>query len=166
MTTAAFELSLPDPVATERLGAALGRALAPGDALLLTGGLGAGKSSLARAAVLARLAAEGEATEDAPSPSFTLTQTYRAGDVELWHVDLYRLSGWEEALELGLEEALADAICLIEWPERLGPLTPARALGVALDFAGPAPEDGRSARLSPRGGGWETVMRAARTAAA
>ena len=116
--------------------------LGPGDVLLLDGPLGAGKSFFARALIAARLAAAGEPTEDIPSPTFTLVQTYRAGDLEIWHADLYRLASSWEVTELGLEEAFSTALCLVEWPDRLGELTPAGAL--RLDFA---PGVGESARM-------------------
>ncbi|TVQ55844.1 MAG: tRNA (adenosine(37)-N6)-threonylcarbamoyltransferase complex ATPase subunit type 1 TsaE [Rhodobacteraceae bacterium] len=152
---APLTLFLPDAEATARVGAALGRALAPGDAVLLEGSLGAGKSSLARAAIAARLADEGCA-EDIPSPTFTLTQVYATAICDLWHADLYRVPGPGEAWELGLTEAFADAICLVEWPDRLGPLRPHRALTATLDFDG----EGRRLTLTPEGAGWEAVFAA------
>ena len=117
---------------TARFAAALAPKLVPGDVLLLQGGLGAGKTHFARALIQARLAAGGFA-EDVPSPTFTLIQTYFDGAVELWHADLYRLSGPDEVFELGLDEAFESVICLIEWPDRLGKLAPPGAL--TLTFA-------------------------------
>jgi tRNA threonylcarbamoyladenosine biosynthesis protein TsaE len=154
-------LRLPDAAATDRVGAALGRALRPGDAVLLEGPLGAGKSALARAAIRARLADAGR-DEEAPSPTYTLVQTYEAPRGDIWHADLYRLSNPDEALELGLAEAFADAICLIEWPDRLGPFAPARALGARLSFVA---GEGRALALTPRGAGWEAALEAAAGAA-
>ena len=87
----------------------------------------------ARALIGARLAAIGRA-EEIPSPSYTLVQTYDLGDVELWHADLYRLGAVEEIAELGLEDAFATAICVVEWADRLGAAEPARSLRLALDF--------------------------------
>jgi tRNA threonylcarbamoyladenosine biosynthesis protein TsaE len=145
-------LTLADPAATERLARAIAPHLRPGDVLGLTGGLGAGKSTFARAAIAARLAAAGR-TEHIPSPSYTLVQTYDVGDAELWHVDLYRLGGPREIAELGLDEGFASAICLVEWADRLGVALPGRALLLDLDFA--SDEDARIARLQPRGPGWE-----------
>ncbi|MDJ0826213.1 MAG: tRNA (adenosine(37)-N6)-threonylcarbamoyltransferase complex ATPase subunit type 1 TsaE [Rhodobacter sp.] len=116
---------------TSRLAADLAPKLCPGDAILLKGGLGAGKTHFARALIQARLGAAGR-YEDVPSPSYTLVQTYSDGQVEIWHCDLYRLGHADELLELGLEDAFEDAICLIEWPERLEHLSPSGALVVEL----------------------------------
>ena len=113
---------------TDRLGAWLAPRLGPGDCLLLSGPIGAGKSHLARAVIRARLGR----MEDVPSPTFTLVQTYQADDVEIWHADLYRLTHPDDALELGLEDAFASAICLIEWPDRLGHRAPPDAIRVSL----------------------------------
>lgn len=113
---------LRGPAATEAVGAALARVARPGDTVALSGGLGAGKTALARG-VLRALGLAGEA----PSPTFTLVETYAPPAVRLpvWHVDLYRLARAEDADALALREA-DDALLLIEWPERLGAaLTPA-----------------------------------------
>jgi tRNA threonylcarbamoyladenosine biosynthesis protein TsaE len=149
--------ALPDLAATDRLGGALGAALRPGDTVLLRGPLGAGKSALARAAILARLGADGR-REDTPSPTYTLVQTYSAQDAEIWHADLYRLNDPAEALELGLGDAFATAVCLIEWPDRLGPFGPARALDVALEMEPIG--DSRRVTITPIGSGWDGVMAA------
>lgn len=130
---------LPDAAATDRLGTWLADRLRAGDCLLLSGPIGAGKSHLARALIRARLGR----FEDVPSPTFTLVQTYQA-DVEIWHADLYRLSHPDEVLELGLDEAFSTAICLIEWPDRLGKLAPKNAVLVTLSTLG----EGRQAQLS------------------
>jgi tRNA threonylcarbamoyladenosine biosynthesis protein TsaE len=115
--------SLPTEAATDAMGDAIARHLRPGDVVGLRGHLGAGKTSLARA-ILTGLGA----SEEAPSPTFTLVQTYPSPPLRIpvWHVDAYRLKTPEEADELGLEEALGTAVLLIEWPGRLGgwpPLT-------------------------------------------
>ena len=135
-----LSLFLPDAAATTRLGAALAGLLHAGDTLLLHGPIGAGKTHLARALIQARLGR----LEDVPSPSFTLVQTYAAGDVEIWHADLYRLSGPDEVWELGLDDAVATAICLIEWPDRLGNFAPAHAVNITLS----SEAEGRRAVLS------------------
>ena len=124
---------------TARLGCALSAMLQAGDCLLLDGPIGAGKSHLARAFIRARL---GEAAE-VPSPTFTLVQTY-PGNPEIWHADLYRLTHPDHVLELGLEDAFATAICLIEWPGRLGPYLPANPIRLQLETLG----EGRRATLT------------------
>lgn len=149
-------LALPDPDATARIGAALGAALRPGDSVLLQGPLGAGKTALARAVIAARLSVCG-ADEDIPSPTFTLTQIYETDSGDIWHADLYRLTDPSQVWELGLTEAFDTAICLVEWPERLGPLTPRRALVARLAFDAGA---GRTLTLTPHGPGWETALEA------
>jgi tRNA threonylcarbamoyladenosine biosynthesis protein TsaE len=138
-------LDLADEVATATLAARLADAARPGDVLALQGGLGMGKTHLARAFI--RHLGGGE---EVPSPTFTLVQTYDTSAGPVWHCDLYRVADATEATELGLEEALVGGILLIEWPERLGKFLPARRLDLALD-AGPAPA-ARRAVLTPRGG--------------
>ena len=127
-----ISLFLADDAATSRLGALLSTRLRSGDTVLLHGPIGAGKTHLARALIQARL---GRA-EDVPSPSFTLVQTYGGAGDEIWHADLYRLTHPDEVLELGLEDAFATAICLIEWPDRLGKRIPANALHITLSDEG------------------------------
>ncbi|MBP7242592.1 tRNA (adenosine(37)-N6)-threonylcarbamoyltransferase complex ATPase subunit type 1 TsaE, partial [Amaricoccus sp.] len=124
------ELILPDAEATARLARTIGARLAAGDVVALSGGLGAGKSHFARSLIAGRLAALGRA-EDIPSPSYTLVQTYDLGGGELWHADLYRLASPEGAAELGPGGAFEPAICLAEWPDRLGVALPAGRLGVS-----------------------------------
>jgi tRNA threonylcarbamoyladenosine biosynthesis protein TsaE len=121
---------LPDETATERLATRLAALARPGDVIALQGELGVGKTCFARAFIRAR--GGGEAV---PSPTFTLVQTYELPNGAIWHFDLYRLRSPEEAWELGTEDAFHAALSLIEWPERLGSLLPARRLLVALDFA-------------------------------
>jgi len=123
---------LPNAEATDRLARLFAHALGAGDALLLSGPIGAGKSHLARALIRERL---GNPAEDVPSPSFTLVQTYPA-DPTIWHADLYRLTHPDEVLELGLEEAFRSAIALVEWPDRLGAEAPEDAVTVTLSVAG------------------------------
>ncbi len=123
------------PEQTAGFAARLGPLLGPGAVILLQGPVGAGKSHFARALIQARLAARGLA-EDVPSPTFTLVQTYDDGHVEIWHADLYRLSGPAEVDELGLWEAFDTAICLVEWPDRLGRYAPEDALTLTLTPTG------------------------------
>lgn len=128
----------PSPDATATLAARLGAQLGSGDTILLAGPVGAGKSHFARALIQSRLAAQGQ-FEDVPSPTFTLVQTYHLADTEIWHADLYRLHDPRECLELGLDLAFEQAICLVEWPDRLGGLTPPDALHMHF-MEGPTPE--------------------------
>lgn len=137
------EIALPDPAATLDLGRRLGARLSPGDVVCLSGGLGAGKTTLARGAIEAWTGQP----EEAPSPTYTLVQTYEGARGQLWHVDLYRLKRPDEAWELGLEDAFFDAACLIEWPERLEGQLPRERLDIALTQDG----DGRRAVLSGAG---------------
>lgn len=130
---------LSDEKATLALGARLGAVLGAGDIVALTGGLGAGKTTLARGLIQSLCG-----DDEVPSPTYTLVQTYDAPDCELWHCDMYRLEQPEEAYELGLIEAFDEAICLIEWPEKLGALLPQGALGVEIIFDG----SGRKAILT------------------
>lgn len=135
-----FSLPLPDEAATERLGTALAGRLRPRDVVALVGGLGAGKTTLARAILRA---ASGEPALVVPSPTFTLVEVYDTPRGAFWHFDLYRLETAEQVFELGWEEARADGIALVEWAERLGPLLPHERLTVTLSIEG----DGRRAIL-------------------
>jgi tRNA threonylcarbamoyladenosine biosynthesis protein TsaE len=139
---------LGDEAATQALGAAIAAALARGEAVCLSGPLGAGKSTLARALVRALTTLD----EDVPSPTFTLVQFYEGARLNVAHFDLYRLTAPEEAYEIGLDEALDDGAAVIEWPERLGGQLPPDRLDIeiALVDGGKA----REARLAPRGA-WE-----------
>jgi tRNA threonylcarbamoyladenosine biosynthesis protein TsaE len=140
------ELRLEDEAATARLGAALAGALQPGEAICLSGPLGAGKSVLARALIRARTSPE----EDVPSPTFTLVQFYEGEGLAIAHFDLYRITSPDEAYEIGLDEALEDGAVLIEWPERLGALPPHR-LEVEIAPEPGAAEGVRRVRLIPHG---------------
>jgi tRNA threonylcarbamoyladenosine biosynthesis protein TsaE len=155
--TPLLTLTSSSPDDTARIATALGAGLGAGDVVLLSGPLGAGKSHFARALIQSRLAALGR-MEDVPSPSFTLVQTYDLGDVALWHADLYRLGDVSETIELGLDLAFDEAICLIEWPERLGELTPPDALHLALGM-GAEPET-RVLRFSSVAAGWAARLAA------
>ncbi len=126
------ELHLAAPDDTARLGRWLAGCLRPGDTLLLQGPIGSGKSHLARSVIQSRLGRP----EEVPSPTFTLVQTYGEGDTEIWHADLYRLGHPDEVIELGLDDAFGHAICLIEWPERLGRAAPASALRLGFSQDG------------------------------
>ena len=136
------------PADLEAFGARLAAVARVGDVIALSGDLGAGKTTLARG-LLRGLGLEGEA----PSPTFTIVQTYEPPEMRLpvWHCDLYRLEDPEEAIELGLEEAFDSAVVLIEWPERLGAHLPADALRLRLEGAG-EPQRRLTAAVPP---GWE-----------
>ena len=123
---------LPDQAATEALAVRVAALLRPGDAVLLEGPLGAGKSTLARA-LLRHLA--GDPGLEVPSPSYTLAQSYDTPAGPVVHFDLWRLDGPEALVELGWDEARG-GIVLVEWPERLGELAPADALRLRLAIAG------------------------------
>jgi tRNA threonylcarbamoyladenosine biosynthesis protein TsaE len=114
----------------------LARVLRPGDTIALSGDLGAGKTSFARA-LIAALGWPG----DVPSPTYTLVQSYEPPDVRVpvWHVDLYRLASADDADALGLYGT--DAALVIEWPERLGNRLPADALRLTISGSGDAIRD-------------------------
>lgn len=131
-------IALADEAATAALGGWLGAVARAGDVIALEGDLGAGKTTLARGLIRSQLGPETEA----PSPTFTLVQTYPGPRFPIWHFDLYRLENPGEARELGLEEAV-DGLALIEWPERLGRYLPSARLEVRLSLGG----SGRIARL-------------------
>ena len=135
-----FSFFLPDEAATERLGAALAKRLRPRDVVALQGGLGVGKTTLARAILRA---ASGDPALIVPSPTFTLVEIYDTPMGVFWHFDLYRLEEPEQVFELGWEEARADGMALVEWAERLGTLLPRERLTVTLAMEG----DGRRADL-------------------
>jgi tRNA threonylcarbamoyl adenosine modification protein YjeE len=118
---------LPDLAATAALGARIAKLLAPGDAVLLRGDLGSGKTTLARAILTALGVAEA-----VPSPTYTLVQAYDTPRLAVSHFDLYRLKRAAEMDELGLDEALEDGAALIEWPERAEDRLPQDALTIHL----------------------------------
>lgn len=138
-----MRITLPDQAATEALAARLAARVWPGAAILLAGPLGAGKSTFARAFLRA---AAGDAGLEVPSPSFTLVQSYETRLGAVHHFDLWRLDGPGALEELGWDELSRD-IVLVEWPDRLGHLTPDDAVTIQLE---PAGEEARIATLA----GW------------
>lgn len=137
--------ALHDAAATEALARALAPRLAPGDTLLLQGRLGAGKSHFARALIRALMGPSGAGAE-VPSPTFTLVQSYDTPAAEVWHADLYRLSDPQEIVELGLDLAMEDSICLIEWPDRIAPDWSSTSVCLRFDTLA-APPDAREVTL-------------------
>jgi tRNA threonylcarbamoyladenosine biosynthesis protein TsaE len=138
-----LDLTLPSLAATEALAQRVGALLQPGDAVLLSGPLGAGKSAFARALLRAMA---GDPALEVPSPSFTLVQSYETPRGVVHHYDLWRVEPGPDLRELGLDEAFRD-ITVIEWPDRLGAYAPGDALEIGLT---PLPDETRRARLS----GW------------
>jgi len=150
-------LDLPDEAATGALAARAARLARAGDAVLLEGPLGAGKSAFARAFLRAAL---GDPGLEVPSPTFTLVQSYGLpGGEEMHHLDLYRLDGPAALPELGWEE-MREGIVIVEWPDRLGAMAPAGALRVGLAPVGVmegAMGDARRATIA----GWDAGRLAA-----
>jgi tRNA threonylcarbamoyladenosine biosynthesis protein TsaE len=124
-------VELADLNATATLGASLSNRLRAGDIVALEGPLGVGKTTFARALIRGL----GWSESEIPSPTFTLVQQYDLAEFTLWHFDLYRLETPEDAFELGIEEAFADGVSLVEWPDRLGGYMPPDHLAVTLSFA-------------------------------
>ena len=136
----ADHIRLDSMQATHALGQRLARGLRTGDALLLSGDLGAGKTELARAIIRARAGG----AVDVPSPTFNLVIPYELGDMLITHFDLYRLESADDVMELGFLDAQDDGVVIVEWPDRLGDLEPADAVRIELVSDGQA----RTARLS------------------
>lgn len=135
----AESIHLPDDDATADLGRRLAAALKPGDVVLLVGGLGAGKTALARAIIRALL---DDDSADVPSPTFALVQPYVGPMGAILHADLYRLASEREADELGLDDPAA--IVLVEWPDRAPYLAQRATMRIALEI--------------PRGGGRDATI--------
>ena len=139
MTRLPLSIDLTTPEQTTDLAVRLAQYLRPGDCLLLSGEIGSGKTFFARHLIQSLLSHP----EDVPSPTFTLVQIYDTPVGEIWHSDLYRLTAIDEVEELGLIEAFDTAICLVEWPDKLGDLAPNDAL--SLTFAADPEQDTRRA---------------------
>ena len=119
--------ALPDPAATAAAAGKLAELCQPGDVLCLFGDLGAGKTTFARGFLRAL-----GVVDEIPSPTFNLLLTYDTAAGTIWHFDLYRLNEPNEIIELGFEDAMADGISLIEWPDRLGDWLPERRIEIYL----------------------------------
>lgn len=142
MSSSSAHCVVTSPEKTCQLAQRIGAMLSPGDIICLVGGIGAGKTHFARCVIQSLLTVP----EDVPSPTFTLVQEYDTDRGPLWHADLYRLTGPDEVVELGLAEAFDTAICLVEWPDRLGDLLPETAL--TLRFSDGPEDDSRQIDLS------------------
>lgn len=118
---------------TARLAEVFSEHVRQGDVIGLAGALGVGKTTFARAFINAIARRGGALEEEVPSPTFTLVQTYELPDMIISHFDLYRIERSDEILELGLDDAIADGVVLIEWPGRLGGLLPANLLELVLN---------------------------------
>ncbi len=157
---ARLELLARDEAATVAIAQGVARFASRGDVIGLSGALGSGKTTFARAFIRNLT----QPDEEVPSPTFTLVQTYAANGMTISHFDLYRLEAPDEVWELGIEEAYASGVTLIEWPERLGPLRPAQCLLVTLAAA----EGGPTVRSITLAGGasWRDRLRRLETALA
>lgn len=143
---------LADEAATAALGAALAPLLAPGLSIHLCGPLGAGKTTLVRT-LLRTLGERGRVR----SPTFTLVEPYRAGGLELAHLDLYRFENAAEWSDAGFDEYLGgDTVSLIEWPERAAPLLPPPDLRIDIAVEG----DARRATLTAHGARGDALLTA------
>src|SRR5271157_5158493 len=137
-------IEAPDEAATLTFAAAQAAWLEPGDFVALIGDLGAGKTTFARALIRALV----EAPDlEAPSPTFTLMQTYESPRGSVVHADFYRLRGVLELENLGWDEAIAGAIAIAEWPERIAAALPADRLEVRIQFNPSQGPDSRALEL-------------------
>lgn len=148
---------MPKRVDSEKGMAEMAASLAPllktGDAVMLKGDLGAGKTFFARALVNAL----SKTPEEVPSPTFTLVQAYDLPEFTLWHFDLYRLEKKQDILELGWLDARREGVVLAEWPERLGSLLPKDRLDISVSFIKNS-DNSREIFLSPHGG-WKDRLK-------
>ncbi len=140
---------LPSLAATTQFARTLAPLLKAGDVIALRGGLGAGKTTLARALIETLLGRE----TDVPSPTYTLVQTYEGPAFPIFHMDLYRLEQPDDVFELGWDET-QNGLALIEWPERAGSHLPSWRLDLTLEILG----DSREAILEPHGEDWQTRL--------
>ena len=147
---ASLDLLLPNLNATRNLADALAPLLHPGDVVTLEGNIGIGKTTFIRA-LLETLGC----IEEVPSPTFNLLHTYELGSVTFWHFDLFRIERLSDVYELGVEDALENGICLIEWPKIMAALLPTERLELEFFYQGEC-----SRRVSLRGEGtWKQRLR-------
>lgn len=142
---------------TEEFAAKLAARAQPGDLFALTGDLGAGKSTFARAFIRAAL---GDPEAEVPSPTFTLVQSYE-GPFAIHHTDLYRLNDPDEVYDLGLDDELDNAVFLVEWPDRMPEDWWQDALQVELKREGAVTEAGDEARrltFSGNDARWQALL--------
>ena len=148
------DLKLPDAEATARLGATLAAGIAPGRVLHLSGELGTGKTTLVRGLLRAL-----GVTGPIKSPTYAWVEPYSVSSLDLYHFDFYRFDKKTEWLSSGLREYFnPDAVCLVEWPERVGDL-PAPDLVIELGYE----DDARRAKIEPHsaeGEAWLASLRA------
>jgi len=121
-------LELPDPTATRAAGERLARELRPGSVVTLSGDLGAGKTTLVRGCLR-----ELGWTGPVKSPTYTLVEHYRFSSLYFYHFDFYRFADPSEWDTAGLADYFRDdSVCVVEWPERVGPTLPAPDLALTL----------------------------------
>ena len=133
-----YEWSIPeaDEQAVRRIAEGIALKIRAGDALALHGDLGAGKTFFARALIRALL---GEPAAEVPSPTFSILQTYDTPRLTVSHLDLYRIAGQSEVVELGVDELLQNGAIVVEWPERVPGLIGRDSLELRFSEA-PSPE--------------------------
>src|SRR4029079_6091426 len=146
-----FTTTLADEAATYRLMTDIAAVIEPGDLITLSGDLGAGKTTFARA--LIRYLPDDSPVE-VPSPTFTLTQTYTLPRFAVVHADLYRLSGSAELAELGLDDDPDGAVTLLEWPDRATGYLPGNRLDIAFTLEPQAGLTARNVRITGYGSFW------------
>ena len=135
------------------LASCFARLLKPADSLLLFGEIGSGKTFFAREIIQRMMVNQVSIVEEVPSPTFTIVQVYDLLLPAVWHLDLYRLSNFDEIIELGLEGIFESGISLIEWPEKMGPYVPKRNISLTLD-QGKIDFDTRTVFIEFNGIGW------------
>ncbi len=148
-----MQRSTTDVVGTQDLAARVAGVSVAGDLIVLLGDLGAGKTTFVKGFVAAL-----GSSEPVTSPTFTIAQRYDGGRLRVHHLDAYRLSGPEEAVDLALDELLDDeAVTVIEWGDRLRGILPVDRLEIAIAFG--AGDDDRRFALEAGGPGWATRLR-------